>query len=175
MPKAKGKTRRKKFDYKSDRKKLKRKMLKKAVPRIECAQIRKAWNIKKSVAQNLADMGLASDPNRAIPIKKNKKIKMGTATKGKQVNIKPYVIKELEAEASLPEVKKTTLSREFIDYVRHMIENYKDNYKAMARDEINYYQDTPNQIKQKIESYKRFYPSEYSALVASLQEKMDVA
>ncbi|XP_067899567.1 nucleolar protein 16 [Heterodontus francisci] len=176
MPKAKGKTRRKKFDYKSDRKKLKRKMLKKAAPRIECAQIRKAWNIKKSVAQNLADMGLASDPNRTIPIKKNKQIKMETAsTDGKHVVIKPYVINELEAEASLPEVKRSTLSRELIDYVRHMIENYKDNYKAMARDEINYYQDTPHQIKKKIEAYERFYPSEYNVLVASLPGKMDVS
>ncbi|XP_041050512.1 nucleolar protein 16 [Carcharodon carcharias] len=176
MPKAKGKSRRKKYDYKSDRKKLKRKMLKKTAPRIECTQIRKAWNIKKTVAQNLADMGLASDPNHAIPIKNNKQMKMETASKdGKQVIIKPYVIKELEAEASLPEVKNTTLSKELIDFVRHMVENYKDNYKAMARDERNYYQDTPNQIKNKIASYKRFYPSEYNALVTPLQEKMDLS
>ncbi|XP_078087176.1 nucleolar protein 16 [Mustelus asterias] len=176
MPKAKGKNRKKKFNYKSDRKKLKRKMMKKVAPRIECEQVRKAWNSKRTVAQNLADMGLAYDPNRAIPIKKNKQIKMETATKDeKRVIIKPYVIKELEAEASLPAVKNTTLSKEFIDYVQHMIENYKENYKAMARDERNYYQDTPKQIKQKIESYKRFYPSEYNDLVASLQGKMDTA
>ncbi|XP_067852476.1 nucleolar protein 16 [Heptranchias perlo] len=177
MPKAKGKNRRKKFDYKSDRKKLKRKMLKKAAPRIECEHIRKAWNIKKSVAQNLAEMGLASDPNRTVPIKKRKIMKMETASADGegQVVIKPYVINELEAQASLPEVKRSTLSREFIDYVRHMIENYKDNYKAMARDEMNYYQDTPHQIKKKIESYKRFYPSEYNVLVSSLHEKMDAS
>ncbi|XP_020372473.2 nucleolar protein 16 [Rhincodon typus] len=176
MPKAKGKNRRKKFDYNSNRKKLKRKMLKKATPFIECAQMRKVWDDKKSVAQNLADMGLASDPNCAVPIKKNKQYKMETALiNGKPVVIKPYVINELEAEANLPKVKKTTLSRELIDYVRHMIENYKDNYKAMARDEINYYQDTPNQIKRKIESYRCFYPDEYNALVDSVQEKMDVS
>ncbi|XP_072119870.1 nucleolar protein 16 isoform X1 [Mobula birostris] len=174
MPKAKGKTRRKKFDYKANRKKLKRRMAKKAAPRIECAQIRNAWNNRKSVAQNLAEMGLACDPNRTVPIKKTEKMEV-SSTGGKQVVIKPYVINELEAEASLPEVTKSTLSKEFIDYVRHMIENYKDNYKAMARDEMNYYQDTPHQIRKKIDSYKRFYPSEYADLLAAVQEKMDVS
>lgn len=44
----------------------------------------------------------------------------------------------------------------------------------MARDEKNYYQDTPKQIKRKIDVYKRFYLEEYQAFVASLQqEKMD--
>ncbi|XP_032885383.1 nucleolar protein 16 [Amblyraja radiata] len=172
MPKAKGKNRKKKFDYKTDRKKLKRKMAKKAAPRIECAQIRNAWNNKKSVAQNLAEMGLASDPNRTLPIRKVKKM---ASTVREKVVINPHVINELEAEASLPEVTMSTLSKEFIDYVRHMIETYKDNYKAMARDDLNYYQDTPHQIKKKIESYKRFYPSEYASLNAALQQKMEIS
>ncbi|XP_078267667.1 nucleolar protein 16 [Rhinoraja longicauda] len=172
MPKAKGKNRKKKFDYQTNRKKLKRKMAKKAAPRIECAQIRKAWNNKKSVAQNLAEMGLASDPNRTLPIQKVKKV---ASIVGEKVVINPHVINELEAEASLPEVTMSTLSKEFIDYVRHMVETYKDNYKAMARDDLNYYQDTPRQIKKKIESYKRFYPSEYAALNAALQQKMEIS
>lgn len=44
----------------------------------------------------------------------------------------------------------------------------------MARDEKNYYQDTPKQIKRKIGVYKRFYPEEFQAFTASLQQvKMD--
>lgn len=47
--------------------------------------------------------------------------------------------------------------------------------QEMARDEKNYYQDTPKQIKRKINVYKNFYPEEYKDFVASLkQEKMDV-
>lgn len=47
--------------------------------------------------------------------------------------------------------------------------------QEMARDEKNYYQDTPKQIKRKIGVYKNFYPEEYKDFVASLkQEKMDV-
>lgn len=34
------------------------------------AQIRNAWDNKKSMARNLQEMGLAFDPNRTVPIKK---------------------------------------------------------------------------------------------------------
>lgn len=88
---------------------------------------------------------------------------------------KPYVLNELEAEASLPEKRGDTLSRDLIDYVRYMVENHGENYKAMARDEKNYYQDTPKQIRNKINVYKRFYPTEWQAFLESLQNtKMEV-
>ncbi|XP_007904430.1 nucleolar protein 16 [Callorhinchus milii] len=167
MPKAKGKNRRKKFNYEADRKKIRRRMNKKAAPRIECDQIRRAWDQNKSAAQNLAQMGLAMDPNKTLPIKKGKIQGMASARE-ETIILKPYVINELEAEANLPEEKKTSLSRDLIDYVEHMITNYKDNYKAMARDEKNYYQDTPNQIRKKIEAYKRIHPDEHAAFLKSL-------
>lgn len=37
---------------------------------------------------------------------------------------------ELEAEASLPEKKGNTLSRDLIDYVRYMVENHGEDYKV---------------------------------------------
>lgn len=37
---------------------------------------------------------------------------------------------DLEAEASLPEKKGNTLSRDLIDYVRYMVENHGENYKV---------------------------------------------
>nr|XP_012294425.1 nucleolar protein 16-like [Aotus nancymaae] len=82
---------------------------------------------------------------------------------------------DLEAEASLPEKKGNTLSRDLIDYVRYMVENHGEDYKAMARDEKNYYQDTPKQIRNKINVYKRFYPAEWQDFLDSLQKnKMEV-
>lgn len=36
------------------------------------AQIRNAWDNRKSMARNLQEMGLTSDPNRALPIKKQR-------------------------------------------------------------------------------------------------------
>uniref|UniRef100_A0A674H4H7 Nucleolar protein 16 n=1 Tax=Taeniopygia guttata TaxID=59729 RepID=A0A674H4H7_TAEGU len=87
----------------------------------------------------------------------------------------PEEAAEMELEASLPEKKSNTLSRDLIDYVRYMIQNHGENYKEMARDEKNYYQDTPKQIKRKINVYKNFYPEEYKNFVASLKpEKMEV-
>ncbi|KAF2978733.1 hypothetical protein EK904_013037 [Melospiza melodia maxima] len=94
---------------------------------------------------------------------------------GKKIVRKPYVVNEMELEASLPEKKSNTLSRDLIDYVKYMIQNHGENYKEMARDEKNYYQDTPKQIKKKINVYKNFYPEEYKNFIASLKpEKMEV-
>lgn len=39
----------------------------------------------------------------------------------------------------------------------------------MARDEKNYYQDTPKQIKRKINEYKRSHPAHYEAFMSSLE------
>ncbi|PNI18185.1 NOP16 isoform 12 [Pan troglodytes] len=193
MPKAKGKTRRQKFGYSVNRKRLNRNARRKAAPRIECSHIRHAWDHAKSVRQNLAEMGLAVDPNRAVPLRKRKALpsfrpphsqNAQLTVKAMEVDIeerpkelvrKPYVLNDLEAEASLPEKKGNTLSRDLIDYVRYMVENHGEDYKAMARDEKNYYQDTPKQIRSKINVYKRFYPAEWQDFLDSLQKrKMEV-
>ncbi|XP_059783074.1 nucleolar protein 16-like [Balaenoptera ricei] len=176
-PKAKGKTRRQKFGYNVNRKRLNRNARRKAAPRIECSHIRHAWDQTKSVRQNLADMGLAMDPNRAVPLlkRKVKALEVDVEERPKELMRKPYVLNDLEAEASLPEKKGNTLSRDLIDYVCYMVENHGEDYKAMARDEKNYYQDTPKQIRNKINVYKRFYPAEWQAFVDSLQKnKMEV-
>ncbi|KAM8993763.1 nucleolar protein 16 isoform 2-T2 [Guaruba guarouba] len=177
MPKAKGKGRRRRYCYSVNRKRLHRSARRRAAPRIACSHIRQAWDRSKSVAQNLAEMGLAGDPNKAVPIPGKELLGMESngQDQGKQLVRKPYVLNEMEYEASLPEKKSNTLSRDLIDYVRYMIQNHGENYKEMARDEKNYYQDTPKQIKRKINVYKNFYPEEYKDFVASLkQEKMEV-
>ncbi|XP_062309830.1 nucleolar protein 16 [Osmerus eperlanus] len=169
MPKAKKSSRRKKFDYAQDRKKMKKKLTKKSAPRIECPQIRHAWNERQTVAKNLRDMGLAFDPNRALPIKQSSLVtekEKDVAAPSKIVR-KPYVLNQLVAEANLPVKDTKTLSSDLIEYVQHMVRQHGENYKAMARDEKNYYQDTPKQIKRKIVEYKRCHPEEYEAFVQS--------
>ncbi|CAD7683582.1 unnamed protein product [Nyctereutes procyonoides] len=136
MPKAKGKTRRQKFGYNVNRKRLNRN-------------------------QNLAEMGLAMDPNKAVPLQKRKvkAMEVDIEERPKELVRKPYVLNDLEAEASLPEKKGNTLSRDLIDYVRYM----------------NYYQDTPKKIRNKINFYRRFYPAEWQTFIESLQKnKMEV-
>lgn len=171
MPKAKQSKRRKTFDYNKDRKKLKKKLIKKNNPRIENSLIRNAWDNRKSTARNLQEMGLAFDPNRSLPIKKNSLL--GEA-KAKETQappggvIKPYVLNQLVEEASRPAKNTKSLSTDLIEYVQHMIREHRDNFKAMARDEKNYYQDTPKQIKRKIDEYKRFHVEHYNAFMESL-------
>ncbi|XP_023700552.1 nucleolar protein 16 [Paramormyrops kingsleyae] len=173
MPKAKKAGRKKKFDYNKDRKKLKRKVKKKMAPRIACSQMRNAWNEHSTVAKNLSDMGLAFDPNVAVPLRKNKASGMDVDEVA-QIVRKPYVIKEMEAQAKLPKQDTRTVSTDMIEYVQHMIREHKEDYKAMARDEKNYYQDTPKQIKRKIELYKQCHPEEYAAFLELLKtEQMD--
>ncbi|XP_035522962.1 nucleolar protein 16 [Morone saxatilis] len=172
MPKAKKSGKRKNFDYSQDRKKLKKKFMKKDNPRIENTQIRNAWDDKKSMTRNLQEMGLAFDPNRTLPIKKQRLL--GVAREARETkapaNIvtKPYVINQLEEEAYRPEKDSKTLSSDLIEYAQYMIREHKDNFKEMARDEKNYYQDTPKQIKRKINEYKRCHPEHYNAFISSL-------
>lgn len=169
MPKAKNSGKRKKFDYNLDRKKLKKKFFKKNNPRIEDPQIRNAWDKNKSMARNLQEMGLAFDPNRTLPIKKSSLLGENRETKAPTTIVtKPYVLNQLEEEASRPGKDSKTLSSDLIEYVQHMIREHNDNYKAMARDEKNYYQDTPKQIKRKINEYRRCHPEHYDAFIKSL-------
>nr|XP_021523328.1 nucleolar protein 16 [Aotus nancymaae] len=172
IPKAKGKTRRQKFGYNVNRKRLNRNAQQRAAPRIECSHIRHVWDHAKSVRQNLAEMGLAVDPNKVVTLRKRKVkvMEVDTEERPKELVRKPYVLNDLEAEASLPEKKENTLSGDLIDYISYMVENHGEDYKAMARDEKNYYQDTPKQIRNKINVYKRFYPAEWQDFLDSLQK-----
>ncbi|XP_041078895.1 nucleolar protein 16 [Polyodon spathula] len=142
------------------------------------AQLRNAWNEKKSVAQNLAEMGLAFDPNKALPVLRKKAAAMEIETSEASGTLvkKPYVVDSLVAEASLPEKKTHSISRDMIEYVQYMIKHHRDNYKEMAKDEKNYYQDTPKQIRRKVELYRRYHPQEYEAFMQSLkQQKMELS
>ncbi|OCT88657.1 nucleolar protein 16-like [Xenopus laevis] len=152
------------FNYNVNRKKLKRKARKKHAPRIPCEQIRNAWNDGKSVAKNLAEMGLAADPNKVLPVRPGK---VNDEAEQAKVIKKPYVLEGLQALASLPSKQTMGVSSDMILYVRHMVDNYGEDYKAMARDEKNYYQDTPKQIQRKVNLYKRHHPQEYQALIES--------
>lgn len=155
------------YNYNTNKKKLKIKLKRKHKPHIECDQIRRAWDDQKTAKQNLADMGLLVGKKGMLPIKSKKN--MEEEPVDSIVPLKPYVIQDMEAEASQRGNKKLTCSNDIIEYVQHMVREHNENYKAMARDEKNYYQDTPKQIKRKVELYKRCYPKEYDAFIASLQ------
>uniref|UniRef100_A0AC11CST4 NOP16 nucleolar protein n=1 Tax=Ovis aries TaxID=9940 RepID=A0AC11CST4_SHEEP len=177
MPKAKGKTRRQKFGYNVNRKRLNRNARRKAAPRIEWQSLGPEGQMRKVLALNLerkrgrSSLGQCSNSCGLGLTEQLNVCRKQSFIPCLSASFNP----DLEAEASLPEKKGNTLSRDLIDYVRYMVENHGENYKAMARDEKNYYQDTPKQIRNKINVYKRFYPAEWQAFTDSLQKnKMEV-
>jgi len=68
--------------------------------------------------------------------------------------IKDFVIKDLEEKSKIPGRKKMSMSDEDAGLCVYLMDRYGDDYKAMARDERNYYQETPKQIQRKINRFK---------------------
>uniref|UniRef100_A0A673LRJ2 Nucleolar protein 16 n=1 Tax=Sinocyclocheilus rhinocerous TaxID=307959 RepID=A0A673LRJ2_9TELE len=135
-------------------------------------QIRNSWDEHKTVKQNLQDMGLSLGMKGMLPIK-NKKASTKLESLLETNVLKPYTVKNdpMEVEASLRGEDRTICSTDMIEYVQYMVKEHNQDYKAMARDEKNYYQDTPKQIKRKVELYKWFHPEEYAVFIASLQSQ----
>lgn len=159
--------RQQRFQYERNRSKEWKKS--KKLPSIECKQIKEAWNPHKSVKKNLRLMGLSSDPNVTFKIPTAKDLlktqpENKQETKKQKQGVKTTVIQGLEAEASAPQPKTLQFSEPEVRYCIYMMEKYGDDYKAMARDRRNYYQDTPKQIKRKINSFKTT-PHQYAAYI----------
>lgn len=156
-------------------------MKSKEMPKIKCEQIKNAWDENKSLRHNLRNMGIATDPNIAIPVPKTKDLipgyerEDGDEPMAKMVVLpktKLHVVKELEDIANQPQEKRMKLPEQDVKYCIYMMEKHGENYKAMARDQRNYYQDTPKQIKRKIMTFKGI-PGQYQAYVRSKEQKME--
>nr|XP_022341445.1 nucleolar protein 16-like [Crassostrea virginica] len=167
----------KKYNYDKNRRKAWKKS--KKLPTIECAQIKQAWDPKKSVRKNLEEMGISADPNQTFKIPKTKdmieiegsdKSQESKKKKTSKHQPKEHVVQELEMEANLPLEKTLRLSSEEAKYCIYMMEKYGEDYKAMARDRRNYYQDTPKQIKKKINTFKNI-PEQYNEYLSSKSSK----
>ncbi|XP_052706912.1 nucleolar protein 16-like [Crassostrea angulata] len=159
-----------KYNYDKNRRKEWKKA--KKLPTIGCTQIKEAWDPKKSVKKNLEEMGISADPNQTFKIPKTKDIfisedsKTDEEEKTRKRQPKEHVIEDLEMEASIPQEKTLKLSSEEVKYCIYMLEKYGEDYKAMARDKRNHFQDTPKQIKKKIKTFMNI-PEQYNAYIAS--------
>ncbi|EFN88369.1 nucleolar protein 16 [Harpegnathos saltator] len=165
--------RRKKYRVNVNRKRLRNKLQK--VPTIPCEQVKKAWEVTKSVRTNLKEMGLAYDANEAIQIP-NVKQEMLENAKRKVVAdenmsdeedeamdvipAKNYVAEALEAEAKAPRQRLLNLPKGQAQFLTYLIQKYDEDYKAMSRDKKNHYQLTWKQIRAKIKMFKGI-PKQY--------------
>lgn len=95
------------------------------------------------------DVGLALDPNKVIGQKK--KI-------SKEVKTSDFV-RKLEEKANKPRKPKFKFGKEMCKELEYYITTYGDNYEAMARDKKNLYQDSPGQLRYKINKYIKIHKS----------------
>lgn len=160
----------KSFNYQRDRRRAWHKS--KKTPTIHCKQIREAWDDKKSLYTNMKEMGLSADPNITLQIPRAKDL-LGPQTSDARAEAghtkkqrKHHVVEELEEEANAPQERQMRMSEPDVAFCISMIEKYGDDYKAMSRDELNYFQDTPKQIGRKIRLF-RSIPEQYNAYLAS--------
>ncbi|XP_050035346.1 nucleolar protein 16 [Dermacentor andersoni] len=159
MGNAKKTKRRHRQTYSANHKKKMKKKLKRQV-KIKSTLIKQAWEENKGIFDNLRDMGIAADANKAIPME----VDAQPATKGKRKTRAPkeHVVAQLEAAASEPRPSTLRMSQDDVKFCVYMLEKYGEDYAAMARDRKNHFQDTPAQIRQKINTLKKI-PEQWNA------------
>ncbi|XP_064091161.1 nucleolar protein 16-like [Macrobrachium nipponense] len=173
---------RKKYRYKVTAKRRQRAQKKLLNPTIESQEIKKNWDNKKSAFSNVDNMGLVFNLNKLKPSKeelitpmdhyeeysdddedtkevlptkkKNKDKKKGKVEKNKKEG---KVIEHLEklAAKKIPKqiVGGVRLPKDLVDFATLMLDKHGSDFKAMARDPMNYYQDSWKQIRTKIKHF----------------------
>ncbi|XP_063622092.1 nucleolar protein 16 [Cydia splendana] len=157
--------RKKKFLHKLNRKRMHLKQ--RSTGQVNCKTLKEAWDMKKSTLRNLKEMGLANDPNKAIKIPNYKQEQLKRAKKivnqeesseseeDTEVNIIPKkeVVERLEKEARAPRERRFMLPKGQVEYLTYLLDKYGHDYKAMARDKKNFYQETWKQIRAKMKTF----------------------
>lgn len=142
---------RRKFNYNKNRKREWKK--KKTLPKVKCEILENCWDHKLSHIVNLQKIGLSHDSNVTLRIPTTKELLL------KKENVEmPKVEETSEVVKALEELAKPVkkMPKQTLDdskFCQEMIEKYKNNYNAMARDRRNFYQLTANQIRKKVETY----------------------
>ncbi|XP_020610290.1 nucleolar protein 16-like [Orbicella faveolata] len=135
---------------------LKRKKREKKV-KVLNQTLRQNWDQKKTLKQNLQNLGLAFDANAAVPIPKRKVKGHNTEeVEEMEVDREPTaVVKEFEKMAANELKGERHISPGEAQFLWQLIQDHGNNYKGMARDKRNCYQHTPNQLRRKCEAFLR--------------------
>ncbi|CAI2306007.1 unnamed protein product [Caenorhabditis sp. 36 PRJEB53466] len=150
----------------------KKKLSKSAVP-----VIRYTWDEFKTPRENVRDMGIAFNPNEAVPIKEQRKEiidavpidgvsidvpKPAKRMTGKKTNEKQakHIVSKLEEQVAEEEKRISGQDRKFQLFHRetelcvYMLARHGEDFQAMTRDPKNLWQYTPKQWAKKIRTYK---------------------
>uniref|UniRef100_A0A182J5F4 Nucleolar protein 16 n=1 Tax=Anopheles atroparvus TaxID=41427 RepID=A0A182J5F4_ANOAO len=161
-----------KYDYNRNRKRICQKVRRNG--NVKCPEIKRAYNPKKDPEQNIREMGLAYDVNRAIPIPKFKQQMKEMALelnalaneedeeaietekppkREPRPRAKQYVADELERAANEFAGVRYRMPRPQVRQITSMIDQHGFNYYAMERDRRNYEQETWRQFRRKIRKF----------------------
>uniref|UniRef100_A0A8R1I4R2 Nucleolar protein 16 n=1 Tax=Caenorhabditis japonica TaxID=281687 RepID=A0A8R1I4R2_CAEJA len=150
----------------------KKKLSKSAIPLIKYT-----WDELKTPRENVRDMGIAFNPNEAVPMKELRKEiidavpidgvsfdvpKPAKRITGKKTNEKQakQIVSRLEEQVKEEEQKITDQGRKFKLFHRetelcvYMLARHGEDFQAMTRDPKNLWQYTPKQWARKIRTYK---------------------
>ena len=164
MPKLRRQRKRQKFRYDRNRKRIKKTQEKHRKDKIKVDNdvMKELWNPKESIKTNLESMGVAFDANKVLDKKSTKQQFIEKIQDQNPNNIPAQeiaskksseVVKRLEAEALEAESNKKANFRftgEQVKWITYCLDKHGDDFKAMARDPKNIWQETPKQIKQKV-------------------------
>jgi len=197
MPKLHKTRRRQKFQFGKNRKRSRRVEEKgsKHLIKVTNDTIKASWDSSKPAKDNLDTMGLAYDPNKVVKLLTAKKkmvdsLKENAGTTIHQTepeetptdcSTTESVVRQLEEEvASIPRKSSFRFPPDQVKFITYMMSKYGEDYKAMARDRRNEWQETPKQIKQKIVKFRSIpqqfakYAKENGLLEQANQGKEDV-
>mmetsp|Transcript_1653 Transcript_1653/g.5874 ORF Transcript_1653/g.5874 Transcript_1653/m.5874 type:complete len:200 (+) Transcript_1653:38-637(+) len=105
-------------------------------------QVAASWDLKRTLRQNYAAIGLRSDPN---------------AWNDEQDLEVPEDAPELVPPKEKPK-RAPRLTHGEVTYFAALIDKYGDDYRKMSRDiKLNYYQHSKGQLKKKCEIYMEYY------------------
>ena len=101
------------------------------------AAARRGWDTKKTALQNLSSRGLVSNPNSEVSLKAVKALRLAKLSGAEVLEMVDGVAPPLllgDLEGRNPSRSAFFMKREEVEYLSALVEKYKTNYVAMARD-----------------------------------------
>merc|ERR1712142_1257236 len=158
MTKLQKQRKKKKYNYGRNRSRVRKQQERttKFNVKVDCKAMKDVWDHRISVKENMASMGVVLNAKEVMPASGTKK---KTVDKFKVLNnkplqektrpsvIKPEVIQQLEAEANVKAKQNFRFTPTQVQPITYMMDKHGMDFKAMARDPKNHYQETPAKLK----------------------------
>merc|ERR1719318_888157 len=156
MTKLRKQRRRKKYDYGRNRKRVRKQQEKtsKFNVKVDCKVVQDSWDHRVSVKENMSRMGIVLNASDVMPVSgakqklvsDMKKIPVEEEEKTPDI-LKPEVIAKLTEEANVPVKQNFRFTTSQVQLITYMMDKHGINYKAMARDPRNHFQETPAKLR----------------------------